>query len=75
MDLLEEIKAAQRKSEVGLDQFGGRGWQRVYDAMPGEARRLWNRMSLPGQLLTMSEVERIKRYAEMCGTTWPGDEL
>jgi hypothetical protein len=74
MNLLDEIEAAQRKAQISYDTFGGRGCQKVLDAMTPAARQAWRETNMPDQLLVSSRLSEISRYAQHCGITLPQDE-
>lgn len=69
--LLDEIRAAQRRTGIQLDQMMGKGCARIYDELTPEALHAWKALNIPDQLLTSSHLNTIRTYVEACGLQLP----
>lgn len=70
--LLDEIRSAQQRSGVELDQMMGKGCGRIYDQLTPQALQAWKHLNIPDQLLTSSHLNTIQRYVAACGLELPG---
>ena len=68
--LLDEIRAAQQRARIELDQMG-KGCARIYDELTPEALQAWKALNIPDQLLTSSHLDTIRTYVEACGLQLP----